>query len=69
MSATTEPTTTGTAGADDVVRPTTLPEGARRYAISIPIKARHDNWIGGTFVPLAKGQYLADPSPITSQHL
>ncbi len=69
MSATIEPTTTGTAGADDVVRHATLPEGSRRYAISIPIKARYDNWINGRFVAPARGEYFSNPSPITGQHL
>ena len=69
MSATIEPTTTGGDGADDVVRHATLPEGSRKYAISIPIKARYDNWINGRFEAPARGQYFSNPSPITGQHL
>jgi aldehyde dehydrogenase len=65
MSATIEPTTTGTAGADDVVRHATLPEGSRQYAISIPIKARYDNWIGGKYARPPRGSTSATrrPSP------
>ncbi|GAB3844747.1 aldehyde dehydrogenase [Dactylosporangium cerinum] len=28
---------------------------------------RYDNWIGGEFVPPAKGQYFENPSPVTGQ--
>ncbi|MFF5229722.1 aldehyde dehydrogenase [Dactylosporangium sp. NPDC000521] len=28
---------------------------------------RYDNWIGGQFVPPAKGQYFENPSPVTGQ--
>ncbi|HWJ23336.1 MAG TPA: aldehyde dehydrogenase, partial [Gemmatimonadaceae bacterium] len=47
----------------------TLPSAALKYAITIPIKARYDNFIGGKFVPPVKGQYFSNPSPITGQHL
>jgi aldehyde dehydrogenase len=46
-----------------------LPSAAIKYAITIPIKARYDNFIGGEFVPPARGQYFSNPSPITGQHL
>jgi aldehyde dehydrogenase len=59
MSSTLEPTTTYA----------TLPEGARKYAITIPIKARYDNFIGGKLVPPTRGQYFSNPSPITGHHL
>ena len=60
MSATLEPTKKGVA---------TLPEAARNYAITIPIKSRYDNWINGQFRAPVKGQYFSNPTPITGQHL
>jgi aldehyde dehydrogenase len=47
----------------------TLPDGARDYAITIPIKSRYDNWINGQFRAPVKGQYFSNPTPITGQHL
>ena len=47
----------------------TLPDAARKYAITIPIKARYENWIGGTFAPPVRGQYFVNPSPVTGQPL
>ncbi len=47
----------------------TLPEGARAYAITIPIKARYDNWINGRYVAPTRGQYFSNTTPITGQHL
>jgi aldehyde dehydrogenase len=46
-----------------------LPDAARAYAITIPIKARYDNWINGKFVPPVKGQYFSNLTPITGQPL
>ncbi len=46
-----------------------LPEGAARFAITIPIRARYDNWINGTHVAPTHGQYFSNPTPITGQHL
>jgi aldehyde dehydrogenase len=60
MSATLEPTNKENA---------TLPELARSYAITIPIKSRYDNWIDGQFRAPVKGQYFSNPTPITGQHL
>ncbi|MEO6210237.1 MAG: aldehyde dehydrogenase family protein, partial [Gemmatimonadaceae bacterium] len=60
MSATLEPTTKGDA---------TLPDAARQYAITIPIKSRYENWIGGKFRAPVKGKYFSNPTPITGQHL
>ncbi|MEO8624212.1 MAG: aldehyde dehydrogenase [bacterium] len=60
MSATIEPTTGVNA---------TLPEGARKYAITIPIKSRYENWIGGQFRAPVKGRYFSNATPITGQHL
>jgi len=59
MSATIDPTTTSAL----------LPDAARAYAITIPIKARYDNWINGKFVPPVKGQYFSNLTPITGQPL
>ncbi len=59
MSATIEPT---------AVR-ATLPDAARSFAIGIPIKARYENFIGGTFRAPVRGQYFSNPTPITGQHL
>src|SRR4051812_10946188 len=60
MSATLEPTTKVNA---------TLPDAARNYAITIPIKSRYDNWINGQFRAPVKGKYFSNPTPITGQHL
>jgi aldehyde dehydrogenase len=60
MSATLEPTLKDVA---------TLPDAARNYAITIPIKSRYDNWINGQFRAPVKGQYFSNPTPITGQHL
>jgi hypothetical protein len=60
MSATLEPTRKDTAK---------LPDAARNYAITIPIKSRYDNWINGQFRAPVKGQYFSNPTPITGQHL
>ncbi|MDH5284103.1 MAG: aldehyde dehydrogenase family protein, partial [Gemmatimonadota bacterium] len=37
--------------------------------LSIPIRARYDNWIGGEYVAPTKGQYFTNPTPITGQPL
>ena len=66
MSATVEPTTTASVPA---IGSATLPDAARKYAITIPIKARYENWIGGEFRAPVRGQYFSNPSPITGQHL
>ncbi|MBY0490232.1 MAG: aldehyde dehydrogenase [Gemmatimonadaceae bacterium] len=47
----------------------TLPDGARSYAITIPIKARYENWINGRYVAPVRGQYFSNTTPITGQHL
>jgi aldehyde dehydrogenase len=47
----------------------TLPNAALKYAITIPIKARYENFIGGKMVPPTKGKYFSNPSPVTGQHL
>jgi len=60
MSATLEPTKKSVA---------TLPDAARNYAITIPIKSRYENWIGGQFRAPVKGKYFSNPTPITGQHL
>ena len=59
MSSTMEPT----------VGNATLPNAALKYAITIPIKARYENFIGGKMVPPVKGRYFSNPSPVTGQHL
>jgi aldehyde dehydrogenase len=46
-----------------------LPNGAASYAITIPIKARYDNWIGGRAVAPVRGQYFTNITPITGQPL
>src|SRR6476661_7675256 len=60
MSATLEPTRKDNA---------TLPDAARNYAITIPIKSRYDNWINGQYRAPVKGQYFSNPTPITGHHL
>ena len=47
----------------------TLPSEARKYAITIPIRARYENIIGGRPDPPTKGSYYSNPTPITGQHL
>jgi len=47
----------------------TLPDAARQYAITIPIKTRYDNWIGGAFRAPVQGRYFSNVSPITGHHL
>ena len=70
MSSTIEPTSPSlTGGASGTPAHAALPEGARKYAITIPIKARYDNFIGGRYVAPVRGQYFQNPSPITGQHL
>ena len=57
---------------DSTARPdnsASLPRGAARYAITIPIKSRYDNWIHGEFRAPVRGQYFSNPTPITGQHL
>ena len=46
-----------------------LPSSAPIAKMTIPIRARYDNWIGGEYAPPARGQYFSNPSPITGQHL
>jgi len=46
-----------------------LPKGAASYAITIPIKARYDNWINGRYVAPTRGQYFDNPTPVTGQTL
>jgi aldehyde dehydrogenase len=43
--------------------------GADRFRISIPIRQRYDNWIGGEYVAPVKGQYFTNLTPITGQPL
>jgi aldehyde dehydrogenase len=59
MATTTQPTTLNA----------TLPDAARKYAITIPIKARYENWIDGKFQAPVRGQYFVNPSPVTGQPL
>ncbi len=47
----------------------TLPESAREIALTIPIRARYDNFINGAYVPPVRGQYFSNPSPITGRPL
>jgi len=46
-----------------------LPAGAAAYKLSVPIRARYDNYIGGRFVPPVRGQYFSNPTPITGKPL
>jgi aldehyde dehydrogenase len=47
----------------------TLADVARQYAITIPIKRRYDNWIGGAYRAPVQGRYFANLTPITGQLL
>jgi aldehyde dehydrogenase len=46
-----------------------LPQGAASYAITIPIKARYDNWINGRYAAPVRGQYFENYTPVTGQVL
>jgi aldehyde dehydrogenase len=46
-----------------------IPSSAPVSKLTIPIRARYDNWIGGEYTPPARGQYFSNPSPITGQPL
>jgi aldehyde dehydrogenase len=58
MAATLEPTET-----------VTLPSSVDTAKLRVPIRARYENWIGGEYVPPARGQYFVNPSPITGKPL
>jgi aldehyde dehydrogenase len=47
----------------------TVPAAANRMRMTIPIRARYDNWIDGQFAAPIRGRYFSNPSPITGQHL
>jgi aldehyde dehydrogenase len=34
---------------------------------TVPLKARYDNWINGTWAPPAGGQYFENPTPVTGE--
>jgi len=40
---------------------------ASKIAPPVDFRARYDNFIGGEFVPPARGQYFDNPSPVTGQ--
>ncbi|HKV75629.1 MAG TPA: aldehyde dehydrogenase [Gemmatimonadales bacterium] len=46
-----------------------IPFTAPAAKMTIPIRARYDNWIGGEYVPPARGQYFTNVTPITGQPL
>jgi aldehyde dehydrogenase len=46
-----------------------LPSSVNRSKLTIPIRARYDNWIAGEYAPPTRGQYFSNPTPITGQHL
>lgn len=37
------------------------------YQPPTSFKSRYENWIGGAWVPLVRGQYFANPTPVTGQ--
>ncbi len=47
----------------------TLPGGASQASLSVPLRARYDNWIGGEYVAPAQGRYFTNLSPLTGQPL
>ena len=47
----------------------TVPSAANRLRMTIPIRARYENWINGAYAAPANGQYFSNPSPVTGQHL
>jgi aldehyde dehydrogenase len=47
----------------------TLPISAPLAKMTIPIRARYDNWIGGEYAAPVRGRYFSNPSPVTGQHL
>ena len=53
-----------------IVAPTetaTVPDSAARFAPSIPLRARYDNWIGGEYRAPVRGQYFTNLSPVTGK--
>jgi aldehyde dehydrogenase len=47
----------------------TTPSVVSQYKLTIPIRARYDNWISGEYTAPVRGQYFTNPSPITGQPL
>jgi aldehyde dehydrogenase len=47
----------------------TLPSAAQQFKLSVPIRARYENWIGGEYRAPVRGQYFTNPTPITGQPL
>ena len=47
----------------------TIPSAAAALELSVPIRARYDNWISGEYREPVKGRYFTNPSPITGQPL
>ncbi|MBS2021313.1 MAG: aldehyde dehydrogenase [Deltaproteobacteria bacterium] len=47
----------------------TLPQGASRHPLKIPIRARYEHWINGESTRPVKGQYFTNPTPITGEPL
>jgi aldehyde dehydrogenase len=47
----------------------TLPLGANGLSLSVPLRARYDNWIGGEYRPPVRGEYFTNLTPITGQPL
>ena len=46
-----------------------LPSAAASLELSVPLRARYDNWISGEYRAPVKGRYFTNPSPITGQPL
>ena len=53
----------------ETTAPARLPASAAAHRMTIPIRARYDNWIGGEYVAPTRGQYFVNPTPITGQPL
>ena len=46
-----------------------LPSATSKFALTVPVRSRYDNWIGGEYAPPVRGQYFVNPTPITGQPL
>ena len=46
-----------------------LPSSVPASKLTIPVRARYDNWIAGEYVAPARGQYFVNPTPVTGQPL
>ena len=51
----------------ETASPPGVPSSLDRSKLSIPLRSRYDNWIGGEYRAPAGGAYFDNPSPVTGQ--